>query len=153
MSKVADIKAAINALVSAALTDYYQLPDNLATSENSNLHLEKGFAVAYGPAENNTQNFCQGELLITRQYDVHLTNIYVPSHDETHRDLLEAAIMESAFTILEDLQADVQLGGLAIDTSPTGDTGIQYLVDNESQEQMITVTIGLSILYSETIST
>ena len=149
MSKVTTIKNYLDTLVSGAVTGYFQLPDNLATEDNTNTYLEKGFAVSYGPAVNDSQNFCQGEILISRSYDVRLTNIYVPNNNETYRGSLESALMEDLFLILTAIQSDVLLGGNAFDSIPEGDTGIQYLVD-EAQEQIITTALTLNVRYRET---
>ncbi len=57
MSKVTDIKNYLDTLVGGALpATYFELPDNLVIEDNSNLYLEKGYAVSFGPAENDTQN-------------------------------------------------------------------------------------------------
>ena len=149
MSKVTTIKNYLDTLVAGALTGYFQLPDNLATEDNTNTYLEKGFAVSYGPGVNDSANFCQGEILISRGYDIRLTNIYVPNNDETYRGSLESALMEDLFLILTAIQADVLLGGNAFDSIPEGDTGIQYLVD-EAQEQIITTALTLTVRYRET---
>lgn len=149
MSKVTQIKDYLNAVVLAALPSYFQLPDNLATEDNTNTFLEKGFAISYGPAVNDTSNWCQGELLVTRDYDIRLTNNYVPNYDEEYRDDLESDLMEAIYTLFISLQADVYLGGLAFDSFPAGDTGIQYLVD-ESEKQEITTAINFQVRYRET---
>jgi len=150
MSKVTDIKNYLDTLVNTALPSaYLELPDNLATQDNANTFLEKGFAISYGPSENDTQNFCQGELLVTRQYDIRLTNTYVPNNDESYRGGLESALMEDMHLVLIALQSDILLGGNAFDSIPDGDTGIQYLIE-EDEEQIITTALSLRVRYRET---
>src|SRR6056300_545303 len=123
MSKVTLIKNYLDTLVDGALpAAYLELPDNLATEDNTNTYLEKGFAISYGPAENDSSNFCQGEILISRQYDIRLTNVYVPNYDENYRNSLESGLMEDLYLVLVAIQGDVLLGGTAFDSIPDGDT-------------------------------
>ncbi len=96
-----------------------------------------------------TPKICQGELLITRQYDIRLTNIYIPNNDEDYRSSLESDLMEAVYLIIVDLQSDFLLGGNAFDSSPEGDTGIQYLVDDD-EKQIITTALNLRVRYRET---
>jgi hypothetical protein len=148
VSKVSDIKIYLSDLAGSTLTDFFKLPDTLVLEDNTNLMLEKGYAVQIGPAENDTENFCQGKLLISRQYTIRLTNDYVPNMDPDFREGIELTLMESIHSLIVAIQADFELGENAIDAMPTGDTGIQYLI-SEDGKQEITAALDVRVRYSE----
>lgn len=148
MSKVSDIKIYLSNLTGTTLSDFFKLPDTLVLEDNTNLMLEKGYAVQIGPSENDTSSFCQGELLISRQYVIRLTNDYVPNMDPDFREGIELALMESIHLLIVALQADFELGGNAIDAMPTGDSGIDYLI-SEDGKQEITAALNVQVRYSE----
>lgn len=150
MSAARDIKEAFNTVISTALTDFMQLPDTLALDQNTNLHIAKGFSVLYGECNNITGNFCYGQdILLTRQYDIRLTYEYVPSYDENYREDLESDLVDKSLLVIKGVYADNTLGDTCISALFIKDTGVQYLIGEETTEQAITIALGFEVSYSE----
>lgn len=148
MSKLAGIKSFLNDLCQANLTDFFKLPDTLVMEDNTNVMLEKGYAVNYGQSENDNANACHGELIINRQYTIRLTNDYVPNMDADYRENIETTLMESIFTMTKAVLADKSMGGLSFDVIANGDTGIEYLL-SENGKQEITAALNVTVRYTE----
>ena len=149
MSTVTDVQDALDALIESTLTDYVRLSDSYDAPDNPNLYLKKGYATAYGPGQNNTNNFCSGSLQILRRFTVVFTNVYSASLDAEKRQALEQALMEDQQSVLLALECDPTLSANCVSARYDTDGGIEYIVNDKYQKQFIGIVSNFDIQYIE----
>lgn len=147
MSKVTDIRTALNTLVQTVLPEYVKLSDAYETLDNANTLMVKGFSIGFGPAERASDEYCQGWIRIRRQFQIILTNVYLPNLDADYRESLENSLMDDEFKILAALERDPTLTGENIRSNFTVDNGLEYLIDD--RKQFIICVITASVDYIE----
>jgi hypothetical protein len=149
MTVITDIQNALDAKIEATLPGYVRLSDSYDAPDNPNLYLKKGYATAYGPGENDSDNFCVGDIRIKRQFVVVLTNTYNASLDADKRQLLEQNLMEDHLKIALAVESDPSLGDVCIDSGYETDGGLEYIVDEKFNKQFIGIVSNFQIRYIE----
>lgn len=147
MTRVTEIRAALNTLVQNQLPDYGKLSDSYETLDNASTILLKGYSVGFGPSERNSDEICQGFIRIRRQFQIILTNVYMPNFDADYREGLENSLMDDHFLIVSALEKDPTLTGENINSFYASDGGLEYLIDD--RKQFIIVVITVSVDYIE----
>lgn len=147
MSKIVDIRNALNTLVQGVLPDYVKLSDSYETLDNASTLMIKGYSIGYGPAERASDEWCQGFIRIRRQFQIILTNVYTPNLDADYRESLENSLMDDQFLVLAALERDPTLTGENINSFFALDNGLEYLIDD--RKQFIICVITASVDYIE----
>ena len=141
MSKIVDIQDAMNTIIESALPSYVMLSDAYDTTDNANIHLEKGYSTGFGSAVRGGNDFCKGDVDIERNLVVALTNVYTPNLDATYRQDLEQGLMDDHFAMLAQIECNPTLNQNCITSSYEADQGIEYLADDRKQYIVIFITI------------
>lgn len=149
MSKVTDIRDALNLIIETALPAYMKLSDSIDTMDNVNVMLQKGFRVGYGAAENSSRDWCMTHIQRRRQFSFALTNAYVPNLDADGRQAAEDALMDDQNAVVKAVHADPELTGVAISSDFAFDNGIEYLVNDSGEKQYIMIVTTISVDYYE----
>jgi hypothetical protein len=148
MSKVVDIRTALNTLISSTLSGYVKLPDSVDSPDNPDIILNKGFSVGFSSGENTSREWCIGTIMVTRQFQIVLTNLYTPNMDANYREGLENSLMNDEFAVIAALEESVTLAGNAVSSRFILDNGLGYLIA-ESGKQYIVIVITCSVTYEE----
>lgn len=151
MSKVTDIRDALNAIIGAQLPTYRKLSDSIDTADNPSLMLEKGFRVAYGPADRSGQEWCMTTIQRRRQFSFALTNVYIPNLDADQRQSSEDALMDDQNLVVKAIHSDPELTGTAISSDFAFDNGVEYLLNENGEKQYIMIVTTVSVDYFEEV--
>jgi hypothetical protein len=149
MSVVSDVQDALDTIIEANLPGYVRLSDSYDAPDNPNLYLKKGYATAYGPGQNNSSNFCSGEVQIKRRFTVVFTNVYNASLDADKRQLLEQSLMSDQQKVILAVECDPTLNGNCITAAYDTDEGLEYIVDEKYNKQFIGIVSNFEIQYIE----
>jgi hypothetical protein len=149
VSRVSEIRDVLEMKLAMELPGYTKLSDAFDSVDNANQLLEKGFAIAYGPAEGVYDEWCMGQMRQRREFRIVLTNIYLAGTDANYRTARETDLMEDEFTIIGSITRDVTLTGVAINSEFGFDQGIQYL--EADQKQYIIMVMSFVIDYIEEV--
>lgn len=149
MSRVTDIRDAINGIIETALPDYRKLSDSIDTADNPNLMLQKGFRVAYGPASNSSRDYCMTHIQRRREFSFVLTNIYIPNLDAAQREGSEDNLMSDQNEVVKAIHSDPELTGTAISSDFAFDNGIEYILSENGEKQYIMIVTTVSVDYYE----
>lgn len=150
MTKVADVRDQLNAIMATVLPAYTKLADNYEASDNPNPIFEKGYMIGFSAGENVTNEWCNlGQMRIRRQFQVVLTNMYVPNLDADQREGTENRLLDDQFAFIAAVERDVTLTGVAISSSYSFDNGLEYLIDDRKQFIIVNMTITVEY-YEET---
>jgi len=112
---------------------YFELSNPYELVDNSNLFLRKGWGIAIGPGRNTNRELC-GKITVERTIRVILTRaLEALEQDPTTKNNVIKALMEDAFTILQDFERSYRLDDDEFNCRFESDGGIQSLaVDNYS---------------------
>jgi hypothetical protein len=149
MSKVTDVRDALNTLIQTVLPTYLMLTDSIDIPDNANLMLQKGFRVAYGPADNSGRDWSMTHIQRRRQFSFALTNAYVANHDAEGRQAAEDALINDQNEVIKAIHRDHELTGTALSSAFAFDNGIEYLLDSEGEKQYIMIITTISVDYYE----
>lgn len=149
MSKVTDIRDALNLIIQTALPTYMKLTDSIDTIDNASIMLQKGFRVGYGPADNSSREWCMTHIQRRREFRFALTHAYVPNLDADGRQAAEDALMDDQNTVVKAVHADPELTGVAISSDFAFDNGIEYLLNDSGEKQYIMIVTTISVDYYE----
>jgi hypothetical protein len=149
MSKVTDIRDALNLIIQTALPTYMKLTDSIDTIDNANIMLRKGFRVGYGPADNSSREWCMTHIQRRRQFSFALTNAYVPNLDADGRQDAEDVLMDDQNKVVKAVHRDPELTGVAISSDFAFDNGIEYLLNDSGEKQYIMIVTTISVDYYE----
>lgn len=149
MSKVTDIRDALNAIIETALPEYTKLSDSIDTGDNVNLVLAKGYSVAYGPADNASRDVCMTHIHRRRSFSFALTNLYVANQDADARETAEDSLMNDQNTVVQAIHRDPTLSSTASSSDYGFDNGIEYLVNDQGEKQYIMIVTTVSVDYFE----
>jgi len=149
MSRVSEIRTQLETIVQGVLPTYTLLSDGIDSKDNAIQLLNKGFAIGYGSSEGNYDEWCMGQMRQRREFRIILTNIYVPGTRADYRVGLETSLMEDEFLVIGAITSNVTLTGYAINTQFATDQGIQYLTDETSGKQFITIIMAIIVDYIE----
>lgn len=149
MSKVTDIRDALNTIIQTALPTYMKLSDSIDTIDNASVMLQKGFRVSYGPADNSGREWCMTHIQRRRQFTFALTNAYVPNQDADGRQDAEDALINDQNEVVKAVHRDPELTGAAISSDFAFDNGIEYLLSDLGEKQYIMIVTTVSVDYYE----
>lgn len=150
MTKVADVRNRLHTLMGTVLPAYVKLADSYETADNANPIWEKGYSIGYSAAENVTDEWCNlGAMRIRRQFQVVITNIYMPNMDADYREGLEDSLIDDQFAFIAAVEKDPTLTGDAITSRFSFDNGVEYLIGDQKQFIIIVMTITVDY-YEET---
>lgn len=142
MTKVAQVRDQLNAIMLATLPAYVKLADSYETADNANPIFQKGYSIGYSAGENITDEWCNlGAMRIRRQFQIVLTNIYTPNLDADYREGLEDSLVDDQFAFIAAVERDVTLTGVAISSKYSFDNGVEYLIDDRKQFIIVVMTI------------
>lgn len=151
MSQISDIYNYLTNFVGTNLPSYVELPDRIDPEVNPSVMLDKGFAVVFGEEANLNKQLCPF-LTLERSFTFILSNeITTTIHDTEGRKTLEKNIVEDAYTLINALGNDVELGGNAVDASYISQTAVEYLVDQEGTDRYLVVSIEIAVEYHQEI--
>lgn len=140
MTAIVDIEDELSTLITAALPAYQSIADAYVTGDNTNLNLEKGFSIGFGPGRKVTNDFCLDQVDIEREMFVALTNDYVPNYDHSYRNGLEEDLMNDQFALISAVEKNPTLNQNCIVASYESDQGIDYLSGEDGKQYIIILT-------------
>lgn len=136
--------------IEATLTTYTRIPNPYAADQNPELFLRKGYGLGIGPAENTRRLIC-GFFSINRIFTIILVNqILTTDTNSSSRGTFERDMMEDHYSLINALEVDNNLGGNAVKTMFTSDSGIQFVEGDMGKYVMCEIT--LEVEYLEPIS-
>lgn len=141
MSTSTEVQTELNTLIEATLPTYDKLPDRNEPEDNPMIILDKGYATSFGPAVNNSDIICKGNIRIERSFSVILTNAYTPGPDPGYRESLERALLDDVDTLIDAIECNPQLNGKSINSTYSDDGGIEYLTVDGKQFILIILTV------------
>src|SRR6478752_3888757 len=110
MTRVVDIRDKLNTIMAAVLPAYMKLSDSYQTSDNPNPIFEKGYSIGFSSGENITDEWCNlGQMRIRRQFQIVMTNIYMPNLDADYREGLENSLLDDQFAFISAVERDPTL--------------------------------------------
>ena len=149
MSKVSEIRDALELKLSTELPGYTKRSDAFDSVDNAHQLLTKGYAIAYGPSEGIYDEWCMGQMRQRREFRIILTNIYLAGTDADYRTARETDLMEDEFIVIGSITKDVTLTGVCINSEFAFDQGIEYL--ESDQKQYIALVMSFMIDYIEEV--
>ena len=150
MSKITDIYDNLRTLTATALTGYIELPEVYSLGANPSVLLNKAYAIGYG-SETNDQRYICNILTLSRSFQILLVNKLTTTINNTdQRRALEKAVIDDGYTLIKALMNDITLSEVAVDARYQGQSGIEYLTDDNGTEQFLTINLDVSIAYQET---
>jgi hypothetical protein len=149
MSKVVDIRDALNLIIQTLLPNYIKLADPLDIPNNPNLNLSNGFCVIYGPADNSSREWCMTTIQRRRQFSFALTNLYVQTQDAAASEAMHDALMNDQNAVVGAIHRDPELTGFAVTSDFAFDNGIEYLLNEDGEKQYIMIVTTVAVDYHE----
>jgi len=140
MSKVSTIYDNFVSLISTTLTDFTQLPNAYEAVENPSLFLRKGFGLAIGPAS-NTGRLLGQTVTIAREFNLLLIQeVLTTTTNTSSRTAMEKTLMENLFKIIDAVEVDKTLNGVAIKVKYINDNGIEF-AESDRNKYLLTEAI------------
>lgn len=150
-TKVTAIRDNLVSLVAGALdAEYLRIPNPYSAGDNNQLILNRGYGVAIGGAQRVDMELCK--MAMERTFNIVLVRVAAASeHDVTTRDAIEIGLLEDVQSIRNDIELDSTLSGQAIRTDYVGDSGIEFLINQDSGFKYFSISISVAVTYQEAI--
>lgn len=148
MTKIADIKSAVEAKLSGALgSSFARIPNPYALDENTMLILRNGYSVAVGSGT-NTNRLINCGTSWEREFVVGIvTQVVTTENNTTKRESFIQGILDAHRLVLQAFENDVTLGGLVIEAIVQGDGGLTYI--DQTRGKFMAMEISLLVEYLE----
>lgn len=151
MSKITDIRDALETLVAASFTGFKKIPNPYLIERNANVFIDKGYGIAIGPAERVNLELCR--MAFNRFFNIPIIHVIGTQNDIDHREAAEQTLLEALQTFRLKLERDDNtLGGNAIKSDYEGDSGIEVIIAQDSTApRYYLLSLSVSVLYQESI--
>lgn len=148
MTKIADIKSAVETKLSTALgSSYARIPNPYSLDENTMLILRNGYSVAVGSGT-NTDRLINCGTSWEREFVIGVvTQVVTTENNTTKRETFVQAILDAHRLVLQAFENDVTLGGLVIKALVAGDGGVSFI--DGARGKFLAVEISLLVEYLE----
>lgn len=134
--------------IEAAISGYTRIPNPYEADQNPELFLRKGYGLGIGPAENTRRMVC-AYFSMKRIFTIVLINqILTTDMNSTARGNCERDMMEDHYSLIKYLEGDNNLGGNAVKTIFTDDSGIQFVEGEIGKYVMCEINIEVEYLES-----
>lgn len=149
MSKASDVYDALVTKMITLFPTYYRIANPYDIQANPDTLLKQAFGIAIGPGT-NTERFVGCLSTWEGSYNIGIIRQVVNTeNDATGKASKEKVLLEAVQTILEAIETDPSLGGVAIKAVVNDHSGIQYIKGRQSN--FLAIEVGLSVEYSETL--
>lgn len=133
MTKISAIYDAFVTIMGTVLPSYAQIPNAYEIGDNANLFLQKGFAVAVGPAV-NTNRLVGCKMSVQRTVSVLITNQLTASiTDSNGIGSVVKSLLEDHYSLIREVEKDPTLLGSASAALYSSDGGIEYLTAGQAK--------------------
>lgn len=145
-TKITTIYNNLISRIESTLTTYTRIPNPYAPEENPELFLRKGYGIGIGSAENSRRLIC-GYFSINRNFSILLINqILTTDSNSSSRGDFERLLMEDHYSLINALEVDNNLGGAAVKTNFTADSGIQFVAGEMGKYILCELTFEVEYL-------
>jgi hypothetical protein len=152
-ARITEIRDALNDLIEATVPDYKRLPD-FDIADNPNIMIQKGYRVAYSPAQNASNEWCNDTVQRIRTMTFAMTNQWVVTNDSSSAEAYEDALITDQDAVVKAIVASPVLNpGTDIVTTYVSDNGLEYLLDSEEKKQYVLIVTTITVNYFERVST
>lgn len=133
MTKISDIYDNLVTAVDTALTGYDQISNPYTPEDNSELFMEKGFGIAFGPGENSERQLaCR--LSVKRTFDVILINLCGTTENNlADVESFQKTMHEDQLLIIKALEKDSDLSNTSAQLKFVDDRGLEFLETTDNK--------------------
>jgi len=147
MSKIVDIKAQLIDLIETNLTGYLRLPNPYSVTENTYLHLSKGYGLFVGPGF-DTERYTGCIVTWERDFTLILVNQMTATDNDTlKRESIENALLEDHDIMRKIIYKESPLGGIAIKSTVVNDQGINFI--DADQLKFLSLQMTITVEYQD----